>query len=276
MTMKIIAIGTLKGGTGKTTVLFNVAGVLAEKKKVLVIDLDPQCNLSGACNAKQNLDWRKLIKKIPVVILPSSRDIFENSSMPPEEMVVESPIPELPNLDIIPGNMLMTATEFTMVNRAARETVLRNYIEDNQEFFKQYDYILMDTNPSLGVINQNAFNAADSIVLVTDVGEDGIEGAGMFLYLWGEVCRGLRKKNNIDALIINRATRTINLTEELYEYCANDEFFGPLLVKDMIYEKVVYKEARMDHTPVNTIKKGTEATIDVRNVVDQLMERGVF
>lgn len=274
--MKIIAIGTLKGGTGKTTVLFNIAGILAETKKVLVIDLDPQCNLSGACNAKQNLDWRKLIKKIPVNIFPSSRDIFENKDMDPEAMVVRNPIPELPNLDIIPGNMLMTATEFSMVNRAARESVLHNYIEDNQEFFEQYDYILMDTNPSLGVINQNAFTAADSIVLVTDVGEDGIEGAGMFLYLWSEICRSLRKKNNIDALIINRATRTINLTEELYEFCANDEFFAPLLIKDMIYEKVVYKEARMDHTPVNTIKKGTEATIDVRNVVDQLMERGVF
>lgn len=275
--MRTIAVGTLKGGTGKTTVLFNMAGILAETKRVLVIDLDPQCNLSGACNAKQNLDWRKLIKKIPVKILPSSRNIFEESdSYSPEELVVVSPISDLPNMDIIPGNMLMTATEFSMVNRAARESVLSNYIEDNIDFFEQYDYILMDTNPSLGVINQNAFTAADSIVLVTDVGEDGIEGAGMFLYLWGEISRSLRKKNNIDALIINRATRTINLTQELYDFCANDEFFAPLLVKDMIYEKVVYKEARMDHTPVNTIKKGMEASIDVRNVVEQLFERGVF
>lgn len=274
--MKIVAIGTLKGGTGKTTVLFNMAGVLAETKRVLVIDLDPQCNLSGACNAKQNIDWRKLIKGIPVNVLPSTRDIFENSDMDPEAMLVQNPIPELPNLDIIPGNMLMTATEFSLVNRAARESVLRNYIEDNMEFFEQYDYILLDTNPSLGVINQNAFNAANSIVLVTDVGEDGIEGAGMFLYLWGVICRNLRKKQNIDALIINRAMRNINLTEELYEFCANDEFFGSLLVKDMIYEKNIYREARIDHTPVNTIKKGMEATIDVRNVVGQLFERGVF
>ena len=275
--MRTIAVGTLKGGTGKTTVLFNMAGILAETKRVLVIDLDPQCNLSGACNAKQNLDWRKLIKKIPVKILPSSRNIFEESdSYSPEELVVVRPIKELPNLDIIPGNMLMTATEFSMVNRAARESVLSNYIEDNIDFFEQYDYILMDTNPSLGVINQNAFTAADRIVLVTDVGEDGIEGAGMFLYLWGEISRSLRKKNNIDALIINRATRTINLTQELYDFCANDEFFAPLLVKDMIYEKVVYKESRMDHIPVNKIPKGKEATIDVRNVVEQLFDRGVF
>lgn len=275
--MKVIAIGTLKGGTGKTTVLFNMAGVLAENKRVLLIDLDPQCNLSGSCGVKQNLDWRKLIKKIPVQIMPSSRDIFESGrNIHPDKLVVRGPIGDLPNLDVIPGNMLMTATEFSMVNRPARESVLANYFEDNREFFDEYDYVLLDTNPSLGVINQNAFRAADSIVLVTDVGEDGIEGAGMFLYLWGSVCGDLRKKNNIDALIINRASRTIRLTSELYEFCSEDEFFGKLLVRDMIYEKVIYKDARMDHTPVNLKKNGSEATIDIQNVVNQLIERGVF
>ena len=275
--MKVVAIGTLKGGTGKTTVLFNMAGVLAEKKKVLLIDLDPQCNLSGSCGVKQNLDWRRLIKKMPVEIMPSSRDIFENSkTIRPEDMVVEHPLEGLSKLDVIPGNMLMTATEFNLVNRPARESVLANYIADHRDFFEQYDYVMLDTNPSLGVINQNAFTAADSIVLVTDVGEDGIEGAGMFLYLWGSVCADLRKKNNIDALIINRASRTTKLTNELYEFCADDEFFGDLLVRDMIYEKVVYKEARMDQTPVNIKKGGGEAAYDVRNVVKQLFERGVF
>lgn len=274
--MLVVAFGTLKGGPGKTTVLFNVAGVLAEKKRVCLIDLDPQCNLSGACGVKQNLDWRKLIKKMPVQITPSSRDIFENSEISPDEIVVKGPIEGLPNLDVIPGNMLMTATEFNMVNRAGRESVLRNYLEDNADYFDQYDYVLLDTNPSMGVINQNAFLAADSIVLVTDVGEDGIEGAGMFLYLWGSVCKGLRKEPNIEALVINRASRTIRLTNELYEYCADDEFFGDLLVKDMIYEKVIYKDARMDHTPVNMLKNGKEAAEDIRKIVSELFERGVF
>ena len=275
--MNIVAIGTLKGGTGKTTVLFNMAGILAEKHKVLVIDLDPQCNLSGACNAKQNIDWRKLIKKIPVKIMPSSRDIFEGrGDIGPEDMVVKSPIPGLKKLDIIPGNMLMTATEFSLVNRAARESVLYNYIEDNRDFFEQYDYILLDTNPSLGVINQNAFAAADHIVLVTDVGEDGIDGAGMFLYLWGEICRSLRRKSRVDALIINRADRRTNLTRDLYDFCMEDEFFKDILVRDMIFEKIIYKNARMDHEPVNIRADGGAAAFDVRNVVNQLKERGVF
>lgn len=275
--MKCVAFGTLKGGTGKTTVLFNVAGVLAEKSRVLVIDLDPQCNLSGSCGVKQNLDWRKLLKKIPTKIAPSSRDIFENSEIDPEKLILKSPIPELPNLDVIAGNMLMTATEFNLVNRPARESVLANFLADNEDYFERnYDYVLLDTNPSLGVINQNAFTAADSILVITDIGEDGIEGAGMFLYLWGSICKGLRKQPNIDALIINRASRTIRLTNELYEYCAGDEYFGELLVDDMIYEKVVYKEARMEHKPVSLIKGGQDAEADIRKVVNELFERGVF
>ena len=275
--MKVIASGTLKGGTGKTTVLFNIAGVLAETKKVLLIDLDPQCNSSGACGVKQNLDWRKLIKKVPVDIRLSSRDIFENGdNIDPDDLIEQGPIPKLPNLDVIPGNMLMTATEFSMVNRPARETILKNFIEDNRMWFEQYDYVLLDTNPSMSVINQNAFRASDSILLVTDVGEDGIEGAGMFLYLWRSICKGLRQKDNIAALIINRADRRISLTNELKEFCEDDEFFKDLLVRDMIYEKVVYKDARIDHTPVNVRKDGIDATNDVRNVVKELTERGVF
>lgn len=275
--MKVIASGTLKGGTGKTTVLFNIAGVLAETKKVLLIDLDPQCNSSGACGVKQNLDWRKLIKKVPVDIRLSSRDIFENGdNIDPDDLIEQGPIPKLPNLDVIPGNMLMTATEFSMVNRPARETILKNFIEDNRDWFEQYDYVLLDTNPSMSVINQNAFRASDSILLVTDVGEDGIEGAGMFLYLWRSICKGLRQKDNIAALIINRADRRISLTNELKEFCEDDEFFKDLLVRDMIYEKVVYKDARIDHTPVNVRKDGIDATNDVRNVVKELTERGVF
>ena len=275
--MKTIAVGTLKGGAGKSTVLFNIAGVLAETHKVLLIDVDPQCNLSSACGVKKSLDWRRLIRKLPYTVGASSRDIFDPSSdKTPEELVQKHPIEALPNLDVIPGNILMTAVEFTMVNRSAREWVLSNYIQDNREFFEQYDYVLIDTNPSVGIINQNAFVASESIIMTTDVGEDGIEGAGMFLYLWGGICNALRKKPNVEALIITRADRRIGLTEELYEFCQEDDFFSKLLVKNMIYEKVIYKEARMSHLPVNVIPGGEKAEADVRAVVNELFERGVF
>ena len=270
--MKVVAVGTLKGGTGKTTVLFNIAGVLAEENKVLVIDLDPQCNMSGSCVVNVARRDRR-----------SSKDIFDqNEDFTPEQLVVKQPIEELPNLDLIPSHMLMTAVEFFMVNRAAREKVLENYISDYREWFEVYDYVLIDTNPSMGIVNQNAFNAADSIVLVTDVGEDGIMGVELFSYLWEGVRKQLRKPDNIKALVINNAVRRMNLTKELTEYCQDDEDLVGLLVDSLVYSKSIYKDARMSHKPVNVLedkkKAGPirEATQDISNVVNALKERGVF
>lgn len=265
--MKVISIGTLKGGTGKTTITFNIGGVLAEKYKVLFIDVDPQCNLSAACGIN-----------VADKTHHSSRDIFndETGNVAPENLVIKSPISVLPNLDIIPSHMLMTAVEFFMVNRSAREWVLNYYIKDHEEFFNQYDYILIDTNPSMGIVNQNAFTVADSIVLVTDVSEDGIAGVELFSHLWENVRRALRRPDNIKALVINAADRRINLTTELKEYCEDNEDLLPLLIDSMVYSKVIYKDARMAHLPVNVIKGGDDAAKDVYAVVDALFEKGVF
>lgn len=265
--MKVIAVGTLKGGTGKTTITFNLGGVLAEKYKVLLLDVDPQCNLSAACGI--NVADRTHF---------SSRDIFreDNENVAAEKLVIHSPIPELPNMDILPSHMLMTAVEFFMVNRSAREWVLYHFIEDHKDFFEQYDYILIDTNPSMGIVNQNAFTAADSIILVTDVSEDGIAGVEMFTHLWENVRKALRRPDNVKAFVINQADRRINLTKELKEYCEDNEDLLPLLVEDMVYSKVIYKDARMTHQPVNVIKGGEEAAKDIYAVEKALFEKGVF
>ena len=273
--MKVIAVGTLKGGAGKTTMLFNIAGVLAEKKKVLLIDLDPQCNLSGACGVKQKT---KLSLRSKPKSYPSSRDIFRDDveSCEPEDLLRKAPIDGLPLLDIIPSHILMTAVELFMVNKSAREWVLDNYIKDHKDFFEQYDYVLLDTNPSMGVVNQNAFTAADSIILTTDISEDAIEGVEAFCYLWDGVRKALRKPDNIKALVINNADRRLSLTSELQEYCEDDEDLRDLLIQHPIYSKAIYKDARLARTPVNKLKKGKNATADIKAVVNELFERGVF
>jgi len=265
--MKIITIGTLKGGTGKTTITFNLGGALAEKHKVLLLDVDPQCNLSAACGI--NVADRTH---------HSSRDIFieDNSTSRPDQLVFKSPVAELPNLDIIPSHMLMTAVEFFMVNRSAREWVLFNYFEDHKEFFEQYDYILIDTNPSMGIVNQNAFTLADSIVLVTDISEDGIAGVELFCHLWENIRKALRRPDNVKALVINAADRRISLTKELKEYCEDHEDLQGLLIDQMIYNKVIYKDARLVHKPVNVMKGGKAAAADISAVMNELFEKGVF
>ena len=190
--MKIIAFGTLKGGTGKTSTLFNLGGLLAEHHKVLLVDADPQFNLtSNAGVSVTNMGLRTL------------KDVFEGN-VTAREAIYKSPIKALSNLDIIPSSIQLTATELNIVNFAGREQILSNFVFDNRDTLQEYDYILIDTNPNLGMINQNVFNAADAIVLVSDVSFNSITGAEFFIALWESIRERLRKPDNVAGLLLLR------------------------------------------------------------------------
>lgn len=263
--MKTIAIGTLKGGVGKTMITFNLAGALAEENKVLLIDVDPQCNLSN--NAGVDITDQDTY---------SSRDIFETHNVRPENLVVENPIPELPNLDVIPSNILLTATELHIGSRAARERILKNYLDDHETFFSKYDYILIDTNPSMGIVNQNAFLAADSIILVTDIDDNSRLGLQLFIYLWEEIRKDLRKPDNVKALIVNKGDLRTNLTTDMLEYIMNDEDLSKIFVPKLIRSKVAYAKAALQKLPVTQYSEGAEASEEIYAAVELLKEKGVF
>lgn len=262
--MKIITVGTLKGGTGKTTTTFNIAGCLAEKHKVLVIDCDPQANLSQDCGIDITDQTANSIKSV-----------FD-TYLEPEQTVVKSPIPELPNLDVLPSNIWLTETEMMLVNRSGRERILDNYISDNRAFFERYDYIICDTNPSMSVINQNAFYVADSIVLITDVSKNGLTGIELFDYLWSKAARDLRKENNIKAMILNNSDARTALSRELLEYCQEAEDLNRILIIPVIPQAVKIKETSMEHKPINVYKAGKKEHEIYLEVLQGLRNKGVL
>ena len=262
--MKIITVGTLKGGTGKTTTTFNLDGCIAEESKVLLIDCDPQANLSHDCGID-----------ITNPSTSSIKSVFDNY-LGPEITVVKSPIPELPNLDILPSNIWLTETEMLLINRSGRERILENYITDNRAFFEQYDYIICDTNPSMSVINQNAFFVADSIVLVTDISENGLTGIELFEYLWEKVSKDLRKPNNIKAMILNNSDARTKLSEELLEYCQDDEDKKELLVLPVIPQAVKIKETSNENKPINVYYPNKKEHQIFKDVIDGLKKKGVL
>lgn len=265
--MKKIAVGTLKGGTGKTSIAFNMAGELALKNKVLLIDMDPQCNLSN--NAGVDISQQDIY---------STKDIFENDGREysPEKLIIKEPVPELPNMDIIPGHILLTATELRIGAKAARERILEYYFEDYAEYFAKYDYIIMDTNPSMGVVNQNAFCAADSIILVTDIDDNSRIGLQLFIYLWEEVRKALRKEDNIKALVVNKVDVRTNLTSALMDYFREDEELSKILVKQPVKSRVAFQYAALEKVPVCLYKNGQESAEEIRNIVKELKKRGIL
>ena len=270
--MKIIAFGTLKGGTGKTSTLFNLGGLLAENHKVLWIDADPQFNLtSNAGVSVTNKDLRTL------------KDVFEGS-VTAEDVIYKHPIQRLPNLDIIPSSIQLTATELNIVNYAGREQIFNNFILDNRDVLQDYDYILIDTNPNLGMINQNVFNAADAIILVSDVSFNSITGAEFFIALWQSIRDRLRKPDNVAALLLNNSDGRLRLPKELIAYVQGNEQLRHLLLQQTLPTSIQVKNTELDHKPINILEGETtanrEAIERVRaafsGVMNELQEKGIL
>jgi chromosome partitioning protein len=264
--MKVIAFGTLKGGTGKTTVAFNIGGILAEEHKVLFLDIDPQSNLSDNVGV-DTTDQDGL----------TVRDIFhEPMKTKATEVITKSPMWQLENLDIISSHIRLTATELQLVATAGRERILQKWILRNKQVLEQYDYIIIDTNPSMGIVNQNAFMAADKIILVSDVSKKAIQGAQLFSYLWGEVCENMDVDDKTSALILNNCDRRIGLTEKIKEYYKDDEDFGSIVLETMIPSRVDIKNTETSYLPINLTAPTSDSCEAFRSVVAELKERKVL
>lgn len=264
--MKIIAFGTLKGGTGKTAVTFNVGGVLAEEHKVLFIDVDPQANLTNDVG----LDTTDMDA-------PSVRHILERlPDALPENLITEAPIPELPNLDIIASHIRLTSTERKLVSVPAREFIIQKWIKKHAEYLSRYDYIVFDTNPSMGDVNLNAFVASDSIILVSDVSEESKIGAMQFMYLWDEVREAYDLENNIKAMILNNVDIRLGQAAMIREYYEEDDDFGPILLKNYVPYRADMKRTAPNCMPINVLAPKSDACEAIRVVVRELKEKGVF
>lgn len=265
--MKSIAFGTLKGGTGKTTSCFNLSGALAlnPNNKILLIDGDPQCNLTNDAG----IDCSDMERN-------NIRTIFENKKIDPPDLIIHGALDGLPNIDIIPSNILLIKTEMQLVSIAGREKLLANYFERNKDFFSQYTHVIFDTNPNLGVVNQNIFYFVDSIILVSDVSLNAIQGAELFTFLWEENIEDLGIKNNIDALIINNFDKRINLAKDLQDYYLSEDEFKNILIETPIPGSVAMKDTSINHSPIVVLQPNHQAAIAVKNVLRELIKREVF
>ena len=268
--MKIVTMATLKGGSGKTMNTFNLSGILAESHKVLLIDVDPQCNLTSNCG----VDTSNLAIK-------TVKDIFDNlpkNQPSAEEVIVKSPIPELPNLDLSPSSILLFKTEKAMSTKNNREHILEYFINNNKEYLQRYDYIMIDTNPSMSIVNINAFYLADSIVLSSDISSNSISGAELFCALWEDDREELYKEDNVHALILCNVDKRSKLIDELTGYIKSDAYSIPndIIVDTIIPMTVKLKNTEIEHQPVNLLypKDTIRSTYD--NVIEELRVKGVL
>jgi chromosome partitioning protein len=267
---KIISIGTFKGGVGKTMTTLNIAGILAERGyRVLAIDIDPQGNLTTILGIDRAT---KTLKGINKVFSDKIKTTFD-------DVLIKSPVKALSNLDLIPSTALLHESELDLALATARELRLKYFIMDNQKEFDKYDYVLIDTSPSMGYLNQNAFMVSDKIVMPATADLSDVDGINLFCALWDRIRSKLRIDDNIAGIFIARLDKRISLDRDFRDFLLTDEEtqdIAELLLDTEIPNNAKLKEAAIHKKPINIYDKHCKGYMSYNELVNELIEKGIL
>ena len=202
MKTEIIAIANQKGGVGKTTTCANLGIGLAEAgKKVLVIDSDPQGSLSISLGYSQP-------DKLPFTLSDAMAKILTDQPIAPCEGILH----HAEGVDLMPANIELSGMEVSLVNAMSRETILRQYLDTVRG---QYSHILIDCQPSLGMLTVNALAAANRVLIPVQAEYLPAKGLEQLLSTVNKVKRQINPKLQIDGILLTMVDTRTNIAKEM-------------------------------------------------------------
>jgi chromosome partitioning protein len=251
---RIIAMCNQKGGVGKTTTSINMSAALAEYgRKVLLVDFDPQ----GALSAGLGINAHDAT---------TIYDLMLDRTIDPHTAIQHT---SNPNLDVIPANIELSAAEMKLVNEIAREQILARILKQVAD---DYDAIIVDCQPSLGLLTVNALTAAHGVMIPLATEFFALRGVAILEDIIGKVKEGLNPALQLDGILPTMVdTRTLHSREVLERL---KEAFGDKLFKSVIPRTVKFPDATVAQAPITEFAPTSDAAEVYRTVAKELVARG--
>lgn len=219
---KIISIANQKGGVGKTTTAINLSSLLAAaEKKTLLVDIDPQANSSSGLSVTN--------QQISVYDVLADRVRISDA-------IIST---FMPFLDLLPSNINLVGAEIELVDVEGREAKLKNALK---EIGNNYDFILIDCPPSLGLLTLNALTASDSVLIPVQCEYFALEGLGQLLNTINIVKKHFNPELAIEGVLLTMFDSRIRLSHQVAEEVR--KYFG-----DKVYNTVIHRNVRISEAP---------------------------
>jgi chromosome partitioning protein len=251
---RIISLCNQKGGVGKTTSTINLGAALAEYgRRVLAVDFDPQGALSAGLG-------------VPTHDVPTIYDLLLGSVTNPADAIIHT---AYPGLDVIPANIDLSAAEVHLVNEVARETILARVLRKVSD---QYDVILIDCQPSLGLLTVNALTAAHGVLIPLECEYFALRGVALLVETIDKVRDRLNPAIELDGILATMYdSRTLHSREVLERVV---ETFGDRVLETVIGRTVKFPDASVAGAPITTFAPEHSAATAYRQLARELIARG--